>query len=146
MAGLHLLSSTAPNLVPSSEAATCCSLSSPSAPIPRGLSGLWWTILLPSFLWITSAPLLSVLLIPKSELPIPEHILPRTPPPEGISTRMPEEFPTRNHSHDTLLRTRDGKRDQGTKYSPNKHKTRYQHLESQSSQTQMPRSQHKKNQ
>lgn len=34
------------------------------------------------------------------------------------------------HHHHILLRTREDNRNKGIKYPPNKHKTRYQHLES----------------
>lgn len=47
------------------------------------------------------------------------------------------------HNHHIHLRTREGKKNQETKWPPNKDYSCYQHIESQSFQTKIPRRQHK---
>ena len=67
-----------------------------------------------------------------------KHILPGSPTGHIYQERRRISYQA-THSYHTLLRTRKDNRNQGSEQSPNKYKTRYQHLELQSSQTQMPK-------
>jgi hypothetical protein len=80
------------------------------------------------------------ILVLKCQLPVPKNIL-KMEAPVVITNKILEEFPI--HSYHTLIRIREGNRNQGTKHPPNKDKIRYQDQELQSSQNQMSRCQHK---
>ena len=108
-------------LISRSIAANLRGLSSYSGPIPRVLNGSWWKN--PAFFPPVNNlnppfSLSSFLSTSNTKKYIPPQI------PVDTSARIPEDFPTRPH---ILLRTRKGNRNQGTKHSPQKDKTRYQH-------------------
>lgn len=93
-----------------------------------------------SFLrWIPSPAPVQLVPIPKYQLLIPRNTV-YPEPSVATPTRIPEAFPI---SHHTLLRTRVSHRNQERKHPLNKDKARYQQVESQPSQTQMPRCQNK---
>lgn len=89
---------------------------------------------LPSVDTLNSKPIF----ISKCQLPIPRNISP-TSNPHWPSLVGPQTYSLPGHY--SLVWTREGNRNQGTEHQPNKDKIRYEHLEVQLSQTQMPRHQ-----
>ena len=112
-------------------------------PICRGLSRSCWNTLLSSLSWTSSTshssptPFLSV-----SSQYLETHLTQNYQWPHLSGSQKIIPYQT-IHNHHTLIRIREGNRNQGMKQQPNQDKTRYEHLELQFSQSQMPRRQSK---
>lgn len=89
-------------------------------PHSQEASRSWWKTILSSLLWTPPNPFSPSTFV--CQLPIPRSTV-------ATAVRIPEESPTKQHTVTTLSQESGRKQNQGTK-TPNKDKTRNQHLNS----------------